>query len=66
MTDYEYVVWDNSDNCIHRGPMSEDDCVNWIEECIEMFPNAKPGAIAKLWTVRRRPVGDWESFDYES
>ena len=56
---YEYVVWDNIDNCIHRGPMSEKEAVQWMNEAIEMFPRANPGAIAKLWSIRRRAVGEW-------
>jgi hypothetical protein len=58
---YEYVVWDNLDNCIHRGPWSEADCVEWLEECRDIFsPNAD---IGKVWSIRRRAVGEWETFE---
>lgn len=55
---YEYAVWGTIDDCIHRGPWSEDECVAWIEECREVFP---PTAnIDKVWSVRQRAVGAWE------
>jgi hypothetical protein len=63
-THYEYVVWDNIENWIHRGPWDDEyKAVEWIEECKEMFTNAKPGAIDKLWSVRRRAVGEWVEND---
>lgn len=62
---YEYVVWDNLDECIHRGPWPEAECVEWIDECRDLFPTAKPGAIDKMWSVRRRPVGEWETYNAE-
>lgn len=56
-TNYEYVVWDNIDNCVHRGPWTEDECLDFFEYAREAFP---PGAkIDKLWSIRRRPVGEW-------
>ena len=57
---YEYVVWDNIDDCIHRGPWPEQECIDWLQECRDIFPvTAK---IDKLWSVRRRPVGEWETY----
>lgn len=58
---YEYVVWDNLDNVIHRGPWSEAECVKWIDECRAMFPSG--AKIDEIWTVRRRAVGEWEAYN---
>jgi hypothetical protein len=60
MTKYEYVVWANLDGEIHRGPWTERECIDWLEETREIFPvGAK---IDKLWSVRRRAVGEWETY----
>lgn len=58
---YEYVVWDNMDDEIHRGPWPEQKCIDWIEECRDIFPAT--AEIDKVWSVRRRPVEEWERYD---
>lgn len=63
MTDYEYVVWDNRDDSVHRGPWPEQECIDWVEECYEIFPKAGKAGIDKIWSVRRRPVGEWETYE---
>lgn len=56
---FEYVVWDNIDNTIHRGPWSEKDCVEWIDYGRKNFG---PEVTEKLWSIKRREVGRWESY----
>ena len=59
---YEYVVWDNFDNVIHRGPWTdESEAIGWIDECRDIFPAT--AQIDKIWSVRRRPVGEWETYN---
>lgn len=60
---FEYAVWDNLDNSIHRGPWSEEECIEWIDYCRDSF---SAEAIEKLWSVRRRAVGEWETYDEQS
>lgn len=57
---YEYVIWDNFDGVIHRGPWPEQECIDWLDECREMFP--RPEGVDEIWSVRRRPVGEWETY----
>lgn len=41
---------------LHRGPMSEAEARTWLDEWDEMSPNAMAG----MFYLVRRPVGDWE------
>lgn len=58
---YEYVVWANMDNEIHCGPWTKQECEGWLQETRDIFPvGAK---IDKLWSIRRRAVGEWEPYE---
>lgn len=58
--DYEYVIWDNFDDEIHRGPWTEDKCLTWMDECRDAFP--RPEGVDEIWSVRRAPVQNWETY----
>lgn len=61
MQEFEYVVWDNNDNEIHRGPWTQEECITWLDECRNTFPEG--AQIDKIWSIRRRAVGVWEKID---
>ncbi len=51
---YEYCIMRKGQPGIHRGPMSEKMCDEWIWEFID--DGGKPGA----FYIARRVIGDWE------
>jgi len=57
---YEYCIWDNINNVLHRGPMTKMEAIEWMDDARDIIPDT--AKINKLWSVRRRPVGEWEEF----
>ena len=55
---YVWGVWCNADNSLHRDNMTEQEANDWVREWHEIAPNAKPN----IFTVCRRPVGQWEIY----
>lgn len=59
MTKYEWGVWSNLANTIHREQMTEYDArnwvVSWVNDCGEAWPDA-----VNMFSVCKRPVGEWE------
>jgi hypothetical protein len=56
----EYCIWDTIDDCLHRGPMSKDEAVEWIEE----FKSGatRPNLVDKIFKIKMRHVSPWETY----
>lgn len=52
---YEYGIWSNRDNVLHRDGMSEPGADDWVDEWLDN--GGKPG----VFRVVRRAVGPWEN-----
>jgi len=58
--EYEYAVWDNLGGSVHRGPWPETECILWLQDALD---DGFPATVVKrLWSIRRRPVAEWETY----
>ena len=58
--EYEYGIWCDADDTMHRGPWSKDEADEWMHvwynECVPNNPKAQA-----MFRIVRRPVGRWEA-----
>ena len=59
MSGYTWGVWCNTDMSLHRDNITEAQAHEWVRSWNEdVAPDAKPN----IFTVCRRPVGDWQIY----
>ena len=57
MDEYDYIIWDNYDRVIHRGPWDKNTAEQWMREWKDMtFPN-------DCFSILRAPKQKWETYE---
>lgn len=52
--EYDYGIWHNREDYLHRGPMTASEARIWIDDWLD------DGGRSGIWSIVRRPVGEWE------
>lgn len=47
----EFIIWDNLDGIVHRGPWTKAECLSWMQWGRDIMPN--PAGVDKVYKIQR-------------